>query len=277
MSEELARLACEAAREGADLLLRRFRDRTLVAEIKAENDFVSAADRESEEAIVGFLEKHLPDHQILSEEAGRLGPGGSEYQWIVDPLDGTSNYLQGLPIWGISVACKRGDDLLAGAIYDPLGDNMFEGARGRGARWNGSAMKVSSQQDLSGSFLATGYPFKARGAIDIYLKVFRTAYLEARSIRRCGAASLDLAYTAAGVYDGFFEFRLSAWDLAAGVVLIREAGGVVSDLSGGEDFLQSGNLIAGSPALHRALLEAIESHASESRLDELAPLEQPAE
>lgn len=277
MSEELARLACEAARVGAKVLLRRFRDRSLVAETKAKNDFVSAADRESEAAIVTFLEKHLPDHQILSEEAGKLGPEEAEYQWIVDPLDGTNNYLQGLPIWGISVACKSSEGLLAGAIYDPLGDNMFEGSRGLGARWNGSAMSVSSQEDLSGSFLATGYPFRARGAIDAYLEVFRTAYLQARSIRRCGAASLDLAYTAAGVYDGFFEFRLSAWDLAAGVVLIREAGGVVSDLEGGEDFLRSGNLVAGSPSLHRALLTAVQQYASELLLDELAPLEQPSE
>lgn len=134
-------------------------------------------------------------------------------------------------------------------------------------------MRVREQTGLAGAFLATGYPFRARGALDAYLRVFRAVFLQARSIRRCGAASLDLAYTAAGVYDGFFEFRLSAWDLAAGVVLIREAGGVVSDLSGGNDFLKGGNLVAGCPALHRALLEAVQQHASETLLDELAPLE----
>ena len=273
MSKELARLACEAARVGAAELLSRFRDRSLVSEAKAENDFVSAADRESEAAIVAFLERHLPDHQILSEEAGHLGPGSAEYQWIVDPLDGTNNFLQGLPIWGISVACRRGDELLAGAIYDPLGDNLFEASKGNGARWNEDSMRVSNQSALAGSFLATGFPFRARGAIDAYLQVFRTVYLQARSVRRCGAASLDLAYTAAGVYDGFFEFRLSAWDLAAGVILIREAGGVASDLSGGNDFLMSGNLVAGGVALHRALLQTVQQYASESLLDDLAPLE----
>jgi myo-inositol-1(or 4)-monophosphatase len=273
MSAELARLAAAAARVGATDLLRRFGDRSLIAESKAENDLVSAADRESEAAIIAFLQKEVPDHQILSEEAGILGPGGSRYQWIVDPLDGTNNYLQGLPIWGISVACKHGDDILAGAILDPLGDNLFVASLGDGADWNGKPIRVSEQASLKGAFLATGYPFRARGALDVYLQLFGAVFLQARSIRRCGAASLDLAYTAAGIYDGFFEFRLSAWDLAAGVVLIREAGGVVSDLSGGADFLDSGNLIAGGPAVQRGLLETVQRYASESLLQELAPLE----
>ncbi len=134
-------------------------------------------------------------------------------------------------------------------------------------------MRVSAQSGLSGSFLATGYPFKARGAVDTYLQVFRDVFLQARAIRRCGAASLDLAYTAAGVYDGFFEFRLSAWDLAAGALLIEEAGGRVSDLEGGDEYLTRGNLVAGSPLLHAELLAAVRVHADEALLDELAPAE----
>ena len=230
MSEELARLAAEAARTGANVLLQRFRDRSLVAEVKAENDLVSAADRESEEAIVDFLGKHLPEHQILSEEAGVLGPEDSGYQWIVDPLDGTNNFLQGLPIWGVSVACRRGQEILAGAILDPLGDNLFVASRRGGASWNGERMKVSAHPALRGAFLATGYPFRAKGALEVYLKIFGSVFVQARSIRRCGAASLDLAYTAAGIYDGFFEFRLSAWDLAAGILRFRDSGGLVSYL-----------------------------------------------
>lgn len=234
---------------------------------------VSAADRESEAAIISFLERQVPDHQILSEEAGHLGPGGSDFQWIVDPLDGTNNYLQGLPIWGISVACRQGEEIVAGVILDPLGDNLFATATGAGATWNDDTIRVSDQAGLKGAFLATGYPFRARGALDAYLQVFRSIFMQARSIRRCGAASLDLAYTAAGIYDGFFEFRLSAWDLAAGALLIEEAGGVVSDLSGGKSFLTGGNLLAGGPAVHEALLETVQQHADEALMDELSPLE----
>jgi len=273
MSKDLADLAAAAARIGAEQLLRRFRDRSIEIEAKAENDLVSEADRESETAIVEFLQGRLPDHKILSEEAGAVGPGGAHYEWIVDPLDGTNNFLQGLPIWGVSVACRKGADLVAGAIWDPLGDNMFVASRGDGALWNGDAMRVSDQSGLSGSFLATGYPFRARGTVDTYLRIFRDVFLQARAIRRCGAASLDLAYTAAGAYDGFFEFRLSAWDIAAGVLLIEEAGGRVSDLDGGEDYLTQGNLVAGNATLHAELLSAVRQHADESLLAIEAPVE----
>lgn len=273
MSVDLAGLAVAAARIGAERLLPRFRDRSLEIEAKAQHDLVSEADRESETAIVEFLQSRLPEHKILSEEAGALGPADAAYEWIIDPLDGTNNFLQGLPIWGVSVACRHGTDLVAGAILDPLGDNLFAASRGGGATWNGEAMRVSNQQSLAGSFLATGYPFRARGTVDSYLAIFRAVFLEAQSIRRCGAACLDLAYTAAGVYDGFFEFRLSAWDLAAGALLIEEAGGRVSDLDGGDDYLVSGNLVAGGAAVHARLLEAVGQFADESLLERQAPIE----
>lgn len=273
MSEELARTAAAAARVGAEQLLRRFRDQSVEIQAKAEHDLVSEADRESEAAILEFLQQRLPDHKILSEEAGAVGPGHAGYEWIVDPLDGTNNFLQGLPIWGISVACRAGAELVAGAILDPLGDNLFTAARGEGAFWNGQAMRVSKQEGLAGSFLATGYPFRARGALDSYLLVFRDVFLQARAVRRCGAACLDLAYTAAGVYDGFFEFRLSAWDLAAGALLIEEAGGRVSDLEGGADYLDTGNLVAGNSSVHSELLAAVRAHANEALLDDKAPIE----
>lgn len=273
MSEDLARVAEEAARIGARQLLRRFRDRTVKIQVKAEHDLVSEADLASETAIVEYLQSRLPDHEILSEEAGFMGAGDAAYQWVVDPLDGTNNYLQGLPVWGVSVACRQGHDLVAGAIFDPLGDNLFVAARGAGAFWNGDAIEVSKNPELRGSFLATGYPFSARGALDTYLEIFRRVYLQARAIRRCGAACLDLAYTAAGVYDGFFEFRLSAWDIAAGALLIEEAGGRVTDLDGGEDYLTRGNLVAGNTGVHAELLAAIREHADEALMDDQAPVE----
>lgn len=273
MSKDLARVASEAARVGAQHLLRRFRDRSLEVRFKGPHDLVSAADHESEAAIVGFLQKELPAHRILSEEAGMLGPADADYEWIVDPLDGTSNFLQGLPVWGVSVACREGSRMIAGAIFDPLGGNLFVASRGDGARWNDDAMRVSEKNGLPGAFLATGYPFRARGAVDTYLKIFRSVFLQARAIRRCGAACLDLAYTAAGVYDGFFEFRLSAWDLAAGALLIEEAGGRVSDLDGSNDYLSRGNLVAGGPTVQADLLEAVREHADETLLDREAPIE----
>lgn len=255
------------------MLRRCFRDRSLEVRLKAEHDYVSTADHESEAAIVEFLQRRMPDHRVLAEEAGFFGPADAEYEWFVDPLDGTNNYLQGLPIWGVSIACRRGGRLIAGVIYEPLGENLFVATQGGGASWNDQRIQVSQREGVDGAFLATGYPFRARGAIDAYLEAFRSVYLRARAIRRCGAASLDLAYVATGVYDGFFEFRLSPWDIAAGALLIEEAGGRVTDLDGGEEYLKSGNVVAGSAALHSELLQIIRESTSEQQMDELAPLE----
>ncbi len=273
MFEELAGVAAEAARVGAQALLPRFRDSSLRVEAKATHDFVTTADRESEDAILGFLAARLPDHSILSEESGlSVAKDASDFRWIVDPLDGTTNFLQGLPIWGISIACLEGEELAAGAIFEPLGDNLFTASRDRGATWNEEPIEVSRRPGLDGAFLATGYPFRARGAVDTYLEVFRAVFLRAGAIRRCGAACLDLAYTAAGVFDGFFEFRLSAWDIAAGALLIREAGGRVSDLDRGERFLHSGNVVAGGPSVFAELSSTIGALVSEADLDRQAPL-----
>lgn len=273
MSGDLAALAAAAAQIGAEALVARFRDRSVRYHAKAKYDLVSDADRESEASIVGFLQQEVPDHKILSEEAGFLGPAAAGYEWIIDPLDGTHNFLQGLPTWGVSVACRQGDDVVAGVIHDPLGGNVFVTSRGGGSRWNGERMLVSDCGGLDGSFLATGYPFRARGTVDTYLRVFKDVFLHARAIRRCGAACLDLAYTAAGVYDGFFEFCLSAWDIAAGALLIQEAGGVITDLDGGHAYLIHGNVVAGNTMVHEELLAAVRTHADEEVLAREAPLE----
>jgi myo-inositol-1(or 4)-monophosphatase len=161
--------------------------------------------------------------------------------------------------------------LLAGVVLDPLRDDLFSAMAGAGAWRNGVPLKTSAQPGLNGAFLATGYPFRAHGALDEYLAAFRDCFLEARAIRRCGAAALDLAYTAAGIYDGFFEFCLSAWDIAAGILLIREAGGVVTDLDGHEGFPEGGNIVAGTPGVQRELLAIVSRYADEERLRRLAP------
>jgi len=283
--EHLLPVAVDAARAGGDVLQGLFGAAALDVRRKGENDFVTRADHESEDAVVGVIRDAFPGHAILAEERGALdgaGPGGAELEWIIDPLDGTTNFLQGLPVWCVSVACRRRPrdgaegssagkqgELLAGAVYEPLGDRLFAAARGAGTTLNGAPVRVSDRPGLDGAFLSTGYPFRAHAALDAYLAAFREVFRQARAIRRCGAAALDLAFTAAGVYDGFFEFRLAPWDVAAGVLLIREAGGVVTDLDGGDRFLAEGNLVAGAPGVQRALRQAVARHADEAALARL--------
>jgi myo-inositol-1(or 4)-monophosphatase len=262
--------ATAAARAGGAVLSRLFGASSLDVRRKGENDFVTRADHESEAVIVAEIRRAYPHHQILAEEGGELG-GSAEHEWVIDPLDGTTNFLQGLPVFCVSVACHRQGELLAGAVFEPLAGRMFAAARGRGATQDGEPIRVSSRPGLAGAFLATGFPFRAHGALDRYLAAFRDVFLAARAIRRCGAAALDLAHTAAGVYDGFFEFRLAPWDLAAGVLLIREAGGVVTDLDGGEGFLASGNVVAGGAGVQRQLRERVARHADEAALASLTP------
>ncbi len=277
MVDDLLATAVAAARAGAVVLRRYFRDEALVVDRKDVHDFVTQADRESEAVAISEVRRRHPAHGILAEEGGgREATGGSEIEWLIDPLDGTTNFLQGLPVFCISVACRRGDEMLAGAVLDPLRDELFTASRGGGAHLGGRRLRVSGRTGLEGAFLATGYPFKAKPALDAYLAIFRDAFVHTRSIRRCGAAALDLAYTAAGIYDGFFEFRLSPWDLAAGVLLVAEAGGTVTDLDGGDRYLAGGNVVAGAPGVHRELLAVVARHASEAAVERVVPRGAPA-
>ncbi|MGE5234632.1 MAG: inositol monophosphatase family protein [Acidobacteriota bacterium] len=268
--QQLLATAVEAARAGGEVLLRWFRSGALDVQVKAENDFVTRADRESENVVRAIIARRHPDHAVLGEEGG-ASPGAGEFLWVVDPLDGTTNFLQGLPVFCVSIACMRGQRIEAAAVLDPLGDNLFTATRGGGARWNGNPIQVSRRAGLQGAFLATGYPFRARGALDLYLAVFREVFLRARAVRRCGAAALDLAYTAAGVYDGFFEFRLSPWDVAAGALLVREAGGAICDLDGGERYLETGNVLAAAPGVLGELRAAVAVHADEAAVARAVP------
>lgn len=269
--------AIAAARAGGRVLEGWFRrEESAEIEKKGEHDYVSQADRESEEVVLAEIRRVFPEHRILAEESGHSegrGAGGSEYGWYVDPLDGTTNFLQGVPFFCVSVACRHRDEIVAGVVLDPLRDDLFCAVRGGGARRNGQAMRVSDREGLEGSFLATGYPWRARAALDEYLGAFRDVFLQAKSVRRCGAAALDLAYTAAGIFDGFFEFRLSPWDVAAGSLLVAEAGGIVTDLDGGRRWLESGNVLAAGPGVHESLRALVARHADEALLDRLVPVE----
>jgi len=277
MHDELLATALAAAHAGAGVVSRYFRSGDLEVRRKGENDFVTRADRESEAAVISAIRERFPDHRVLAEEGGGAGLGHGEHEWLIDPLDGTTNFLQGLPVYCVSIACRRGEELLVGVIEDPEGRNLFSAVRSEGAFWNGRRMRTSGREGLEGAFLATGYPFRALSTLDIYLAIFRDVFRRAKAIRRCGSAALDLAYTAAGVYDGFFEFRLSPWDIGAGALMVREAGGVLTDLDGGEGSFASGNVVAGGPAVQRELVEIVQRHASEEALERINPLRSPAQ
>jgi len=247
--------AIEAARCGGEILLswwRRLPEGSV--EENAQNDFVSRADRESEAAIVEVLLGRHPGDGLLGEEgASREGTSGRE--WIIDPLDGTSNFIAGFPFWCVSIAAREKGRIVAGVVWDPLRQEMYAAERGGGAFRNGERIRVTPRDSARGAFLATGFPFRAHEQIDRYLAIFRALFLEAKAIRRAGSAALDLAQVAAGVFDGFFEFRLSPWDIAAGAVLIEEAGGILRDFEGGPGYLESGDVIAGPTGVVDSILD----------------------
>ena len=240
--------AVRSVREGGRVILMYFNqlDR-LEYSSKGRNDYVSQADVEAERAVLDVLTRAYPDHGIIAEESGERE--GSEYTWIIDPLDGTTNFLHGFPMFAVSVAVKRAGVLEHGVVYDPLHDEMFTASRGEGAQLNGKRIRVSTTRKLAPSLLGTGFPFRDLGIIEPWMRSFQSLLPKTSGIRRAGAAALDLAYVAAGRLDGFWEFGLKPWDMAAGALLIREAGGLVSDVSGGQDFLESGNLVSANPLI----------------------------
>lgn len=263
----LVEVAAEAARAGGDVIERYWRSLPggSVSE-KHANDFVTRADKESEEVIVARIRDRYPDDGFLGEEGGRRGAGGELRTWIADPLDGTSNFIAGFPFWCVSVAARERGEIVAGAIWDPLRRELYSAERGGGAFRNGERLRVSARESLDGAFLATGFPFRAKDRIDLYLSIFRRLFLRARAIRRAGSAALDLAQVAAGVFDGFFEFKLSIWDVAAGALLIEEAGGRICDFDGGSAFWERGNVVAGTPGVAEGIVGAAKGLFSDARI-----------
>jgi myo-inositol-1(or 4)-monophosphatase len=228
---------------------------TLTVHSKSRNDFVSEVDTQAERVIIHILRKAYPDHGILAEESGHHD--GDDFQWIIDPLDGTTNFLHGFPQFAVSIALRHKGRLEQGVIYDPLRQELFTATRGAGAKMNDRRIRVTDRKYLEGSLLGTGFPFKSQQHLDTYLDMFRALFPETAGIRRAGSAALDLAYVASGRLDGFWEIGLNIWDMAAGVLLIQEAGGLSGDFTGGHDFLKNGNLVAGNPKLFAEILKTI--------------------
>ncbi len=224
---------------------------------KGPADFVSAADQRAEETIRAELERVRPGYSFLMEESGEAIGRDRQHRWIVDPLDGTTNFLHGIPQFAISIALERQGRLAAAVVYDPIADELFTAERGSGAFLNDRRLRVASRQNMADAVVATGLPFKGHGDHPAHLKELAAVMPAVAGVRRFGAASLDLAWVAAGRFDGFWEHDLSPWDMAAGILLVREAGGYVTDLKGGEAIFQSGGVIAGNEAIHSQLLALI--------------------
>jgi myo-inositol-1(or 4)-monophosphatase len=235
---------------------------------KGENDFVTEVDTTSEGMITDALAAAFPSIGFLAEESARV-QRSSEF-WIIDPLDGTTNFIHRYPSIGVSIALMEAREITVGVVYDPLREELFEAERGEGASCNGAAISVSRPRGLRESLLGTGFPFSVPEHIDAYLAAFRELFRGARDIRRAGAAVLDLSHVAAGRLDGFWELYLRPWDMAAGSLLVREAGGIVSDFFGNADFLESGNVVAASPAVYAPILEATKRHFAPGSIASLA-------
>ena len=252
-------IAVKAARRAATVINRASTQLDLLTvQSKSPNDFVTEVDRAAEQAIIEVLRDAFPGHGILAEESGESGPE-SEFTWIIDPLDGTTNFIHGLPQYAVSIAQTKNGVLEHAVVYDPNTNEMFTASRGAGAFLNDRRIRVSRRTRLNEALIGTGFPFRRFDHVDAYLAMFKELTQKTAGIRRPGAASLDLAYVAAGRFDGFWEMGLSPWDMAAGVLLIQEAGGLVSDLSGEANYLATGNLVAGSPKIFGQLLPIIQA------------------
>lgn len=254
--EPILNVALEAARK-AGKLIHKAVDRLdkVTVEAKSKNDYVTEIDKKAEQVLIDAIHKAHPNHAILAEESGQQGEG--DVVWIIDPLDGTTNFIHGIAHVAISIGIQERGVMQHGLVYDPLRDEVFCASRGRGTFMNGHRVRMPAKKSLKETLLATGFPFRHPEFLDTYLQGFAKIYAQAGDIRRCGSAALDLAYVAAGRLDGYWEFNLSPWDVAAGSLLVREAGGKVTDTQGGEAYLETGNIVAGSLDLVKDLLKQL--------------------
>ena len=254
--QPLLNIAIKAARRAGDVIVR-YVDRldTLTIRTKEHNDFVSEVDKQAEDEIVQIIRAAYPDHAILGEEGGVLKGRSDEYTWVIDPLDGTTNFLHGFPVFSVSIAVKHRGRLENGVVYDPLRNELFTAARGGGAQLNSRRIRVSNLRTLEGALIGTGFPFRENQNLDMYMKMFGAVARKTAGIRRAGSAALDLSYVAAGRLDGFWELGLKEWDMAAGLLMIQEAGGSIGYLDGRTGIPEDGSILAGGQKVFKLLAD----------------------
>jgi len=250
-------IAIRAARKAGSIINRASLDGgALNVRSKRANDFVTQVDGAAEQAVIEIVKKAYPDHGFIAEESGESATD-AEYLWIIDPLDGTTNFIHGFPQYCVSVAVQHRGALTHAVVYDPTKNELFTASKGSGAFLNDRRIRVSKCQKLENALVGTGFPFKELGRIDLYMRQLQAFMSKSSGVRRAGAAALDLAYVACGRLDAFWELGLAKWDMAAGALLITEAGGLVADLSGEQDFMQNGDVCAATPKIFPAMLEAM--------------------
>jgi myo-inositol-1(or 4)-monophosphatase len=253
-------IAVRAARRAGAIINRAARDIDVLSVTrKRHNDFVTEVDKSAEQAIIEILHRAYPDHAILAEESGATAgtAGESEYTWIIDPLDGTTNFIHGFPQYAVSIGLRHKGVLVQGVVYDPTNNELFTASRGRGAFLNERRIRVSKRIRLNEALIGTGFPFRDFEGLDEYLSMFRELTARTAGLRRAGAAALDIAYVAAGRLDGFWEMGLSPWDMAAGALMVQEAGGLVGDFRGDSGYLESGRMVCGAPKIFAQLVQVI--------------------
>lgn len=253
-------IAVKAARKAGHIINRASRDLDLLkVESKRRNDFVTEVDRAAEAAVIGVLREAYPNHAILAEESGASSGSQGEFVWIIDPLDGTTNFIHGVPQYCVSIGLKHKGIITQAVVYDPAKNELFTATRGSGAYLNDKRMRVSKRIKIADALIGTGFPFSKVDSLDRYIAMFRKVTLNCAGIRRPGAAALDLAYVAAGRFDGFWEMGLSPWDMAAGSLLVQESGGLVGDFSGEGNYLAKGEIVAGNAKVFAQLLALVAS------------------
>ncbi len=252
-------IAIRAARNAGDLIQRSSQNlENIHIDQKGRNDYASEVDRLAEHEIIKVIRTAFPDHAILAEESGEHQ--GNDYVWVIDPLDGTTNFLHSFPQYAVSIALKNKNKLELGVIYDPVRDELFTAERGGGAMLNNRKIRVAKHNSMRGALIGTGFPFKKQENLEPYLNMFRAVTQDTAGIRRAGAAALDMAYVACGRLDAYWETGVSEWDIAAGVLLVQEAGGVATDFAFNDKYLQTGNIIAGNPRMHQLMYHTLEPH-----------------
>lgn len=258
-------IAIRAARKAGDYIAKVAENADGVETMqKGTNDFVTNVDQAAEKMIIEVIKKSYPEHSIVCEEAGVIEGKDKDYQWIIDPLDGTTNFVKSFPHFSVSIALKIKGRTEVACVYDPIRNELFTAQRGAGAQLNSKRIRTGAAKELAGTILATGFPFKAKQHSEGFIKLISALFVECADFRRTGSAALDLCYVAAGRVDGFFELGLKPWDMAAGELIAREAGALCTDFTGSTDYMHSGNLVAANPKVLKGILAKIRDNANEA-------------